>query len=77
MSKINILKYTNRKLYSKTNSRYVTLSNIYEMVKAGKDVEVLDNRTQADITADTLVKAFSTHSNLSVEEVCDLIRHRQ
>jgi polyhydroxyalkanoate synthesis repressor PhaR len=51
-----IKRYTNRKLYDTVESRYVTLDEIAEMVKAGGEVKVIDNRTKDDLTAVTLAQ---------------------
>lgn len=49
-NKILIKRYQNRKLYDTRNSMYVTLEDIAKRIKAGEDVQVLDNRTKNDIT---------------------------
>jgi polyhydroxyalkanoate synthesis repressor PhaR len=51
-----IKRYTNRKLYDTVESRYVTLDEIAEMVKAGAEVKVIDNRTKEDLTSVTLAQ---------------------
>jgi polyhydroxyalkanoate synthesis repressor PhaR len=51
-----IKRYTNRKLYDTVESRYVTLDEIAEMVKAGVDVKIIDNRTKEDLTSITLAQ---------------------
>ena len=51
-----IKRYTNRKLYDTTESRYVTLDEISAMVKQGLNVRVVDNRTGEDITDVTLAQ---------------------
>lgn len=51
-----IKRYTNRKLYDTVESRYVTLEEIAEMVKAGVDVKIVDNRTKDDLTSVTLAQ---------------------
>ena len=45
-----IKRYTNRKLYDTVESRYVTLDEIAEMIKAGAEVKIVDNRTKEDLT---------------------------
>ncbi|MFP4600104.1 MAG: polyhydroxyalkanoate synthesis regulator DNA-binding domain-containing protein [Persicimonas sp.] len=49
-----IKRYPNRKLYDTERSSYVTLDQIEEMVKEGKDVKIVDNSTGEDITNVTL-----------------------
>src|SRR5690349_11409564 len=51
-----IKRYTNRKLYDTVESRYVTLDEIAEMVKAGVEVKIVDNRSKEDLTSVTLAQ---------------------
>jgi polyhydroxyalkanoate synthesis repressor PhaR len=51
-----IKRYTNRKLYDTVESRYVTLDEIASMVKAGEEVQIMDNRTGNDLTEVTLAQ---------------------
>src|ERR1019366_6426508 len=45
-----IKKYENRRLYDATNSRYVNLEEVAQILKAGDDVRAIDVATGADIT---------------------------
>lgn len=45
-----IKKYENRRLYDSTNSRYVNLEEVAQMVKEGLEVQVLDAATGEDLT---------------------------
>jgi len=54
--KRTIKRYTNRKLYDKQESRYVTLEEIARLVRRGEDVKVVDNETEDDLTAVTLAQ---------------------
>lgn len=47
---IVIKKYENRRLYDTTNSRYINLDEIAQLVKDGRDVKVVDAATGEDIT---------------------------
>lgn len=51
-----IKRYQNRKLYDTLESCYVTLEDISEMVKAGEEMQVIDNQTKEDLTAVTLAQ---------------------
>jgi len=51
-----IKRYTNRKLYDTESSEYVSLSDIAGMVRRGETVEVVDNTTGEDLTAQTLTQ---------------------
>lgn len=45
-----IKKYENRRLYDTTNSRYVNLEEVAQMLQHGNDVQVIDAATGDDIT---------------------------
>lgn len=51
-----IKRYANRKLYDTAHSRYVTLDEIAEMIKNGEDIQIIDNKTKADLTAVTMAQ---------------------
>ncbi|MCB9532667.1 MAG: transcriptional regulator [Myxococcales bacterium] len=51
-----IKRYTNRKLYDTERSCYVTLDEIAEMVRAGEEVSIVDNKTGEDLTTVTLAQ---------------------
>ncbi len=74
-----IKRYTNRKLYDTVESRYVTLDEIGEMIKAGAEVKIIDNRTKEDLTSVTLAQIIFEEekktSKMSLETLRDLIRH--
>jgi polyhydroxyalkanoate synthesis repressor PhaR len=74
-----IKRYTNRKLYDTVESRYVTLDEIAEMIKAGGEVKIIDNRTKEDLTSVTLAQIIFEEekktSKMSLEMLRDLIRH--
>jgi polyhydroxyalkanoate synthesis repressor PhaR len=54
-----IKRYSNRKLYDTRESRYVTLLDVAELVRAGEDVQVIDNGTKEDKTDVTLALIIS------------------
>ncbi len=51
-----IKRYSNRKLYDTKESRYVTLLQIGELVRAGDEVRIVDNKTKQDLTEVTLAQ---------------------
>lgn len=51
-----IKRYQNRKLYDTSDSCYVTLEDISDMIKQGEEVEIVDNTTKEDLTAVTLAQ---------------------
>jgi polyhydroxyalkanoate synthesis repressor PhaR len=74
-----IKRYTNRKLYDTVESRYVTLDEIAEMIKAGEEVKIVDNRTKDDLTSITLAQIIFEEekktSRMSLKTLLGLIRH--
>src|SRR4029453_15740071 len=46
-----VKRYSNRKLYDTSESRYVTLDEIARWVKGGEEVKLLENESGEDITA--------------------------
>jgi polyhydroxyalkanoate synthesis repressor PhaR len=73
-----IKRYTNRKLYDTVESRYVTLDEIAEMIKAGAEVKIVDNRTKDDLTSITLAQIIFEEekktSKMSLKTLLGLIR---
>jgi polyhydroxyalkanoate synthesis repressor PhaR len=51
-----IKRYSNRKLYDVQQSRYVTLEDLEEMIRAGKEISVVDATTGDNLTAITLAQ---------------------
>lgn len=56
--KIVIKKYPNRRLYDTTESAYITLSQLADLVRQGNKVEVVDVKTGEDVTAFTLMQVI-------------------
>jgi polyhydroxyalkanoate synthesis repressor PhaR len=50
VQRVIIKKYENRRLYDTSNSRYVNLDDIAQMVREGTEVQVLDAATGEDLT---------------------------
>lgn len=53
-----VKRYGNRKLYDVQTSGYVSLEQVAGFVRAGETVEVVDNATGEDITAQTLTQVI-------------------
>lgn len=51
-----IKRYSNRKLYDTERSKYVTLDEIAQMIKAGEEVTIIDNESKEDLTSVTLTQ---------------------
>ena len=54
-----IKKYGNRRLYDTEASRYITLEDLAEIVKAGRDVRVVDAKTEKDLTKTVLLQIIA------------------
>ena len=57
-----VKKYGNRRLYDTDQSRYITLEQLAESVRQGKDVRVVDARTGDDLTTATLAQIIVEES---------------
>lgn len=49
--RVLLKKYANRRLYDTEKSVYVTLSQVSDMIKEGRQVAVIDAKTEEDVTA--------------------------
>lgn len=75
-----IKRYANRKLYDTQHSRYVTLDQIAEMIRAGDDVKIIDNKTKEDLTSVTLAQIIfeeekKQRSFLPLQAMRNIIQH--
>lgn len=76
-----IKRYSNRKMYDTTESRYVTLNDISDMIRKGTDVKIVDNQTNKDITSAVLAHVLfnkeRSRSTLSINILKGLIQSGQ
>jgi polyhydroxyalkanoate synthesis repressor PhaR len=75
-----IKRYSNRKLYDTQESRYVTLEDLEEMIRAGKEISVVDATTGEDLTSVTLAQIIlenerSRRAALPTAFLHQLIKH--
>lgn len=54
-----LIRYSNRKYYSRELSRYVTCEDVADWINAGEDVTALCNKTKRDITPTLLHAVIS------------------
>ena len=54
--KVTIKKYANRRLYDTESSAYITLDRLAQMVREGREFEVVDAKTGDDITRQVLTQ---------------------
>jgi polyhydroxyalkanoate synthesis repressor PhaR len=49
--KVKLKKYANRRLYDTEKSEYVTLNQVADLIRQGRQVEIIDAKTKEDVTA--------------------------
>ena len=59
--KIIITKYSSRRLYNTQTSEYVTLDQIAEYIRDGKEVLIIDKETNEDVTNQYLLQIISDY----------------
>ena len=70
MSRVSLLeirKYKNRRYYSSTDSRHISLEAIHRKICEGWDVHVVDASTDEDITAKVLIHILLEYEPLKVD----------
>ena len=75
-----IKRYSNRKLYDTQESRYVTLEEIEEMIRAGREISVVDAASGEDLTSVTLTQIIlenerTRRASLPAAFLHQLIKH--
>ena len=55
---IVIKKYSNRRLYDSAKKKYITLEHISDLIKSGKEIQVIDTQTKEDITKLILIQTI-------------------
>ena len=58
-STVTVKKYGNRRLYDTAASRYINLDDIAALIRAGKEVKVVDAKTGQDLTRVTLTQIIT------------------
>ena len=73
-------KYPNRRIYDTEESRFITLSDVREMVLRHEDFQVIDSKSGADLTRTTLLQIIADlesegHASVLTNKILeDLIR---
>ncbi|PIE13720.1 MAG: polyhydroxyalkanoate synthesis repressor PhaR [Rhodobacterales bacterium] len=57
--KILIKRYASRRLYNTNSSEYVTLDEVADLIRDGKDVEIRDRKTDQDLTRQYLLQIIT------------------
>lgn len=55
----SIKKYPNRRLYDTVESRYITLADVRRLVQQNVEFNVVDRKTQTDITRSILLQVIA------------------
>ena len=71
---ITIKRYSNRKLYDTSQSRYITLAELGELIRRGANIEVIDNDTKADLTEMTLTQVLMTQQKQKQKGIRNLVQ---
>ena len=74
-----VKRYESRKLYDTEESRYVSLDEIAVWVRDGQEVQIIDNRSSQDVTAQTLAQIIleegrNGRSSIPADVLRDLVR---
>ena len=72
---LNIKKYPNRRYYDATRSCHVTLDELLNLVRAGRDVRITDSRSGDDITNQVLLQIMLDRDNLKLSLFPSTILH--
>jgi polyhydroxyalkanoate synthesis repressor PhaR len=75
-----VKRYSNRKLYDTQESRYVTLEEIEEMIRTGREISVVDAASGEDLTSVTLTQIIlenerTRRASLPAAFLHQLIKH--
>jgi polyhydroxyalkanoate synthesis repressor PhaR len=70
-----IKRYGSRKLYDTEESRYISLEDIAGWIREGQMVQVVDNKTSDDVTAQTLTQIISEEGRKGTSLLPDELLH--
>lgn len=71
---IIIKRYSNRKLYDTSQSRYITLAELGELVRRGENIQVIDNESKADLTDMTLTQVLIAQQKQKQNGIRNLVQ---
>ena len=74
-----IKRYASRRLYNTDTSDYVTLEDVAALIRAGREVKIVDLKTGDDLTRQYLLQIIAEHEGrgenvLPVDVLTDLVR---
>lgn len=69
-----IKRYLNRKLYDTSKSQYITLDELFKLIQTGVSVQVIDNKSNLDITYHTYMQMlFELERKSDIPENVDML----
>ena len=76
---IIIKRYASRRLYNTETSDYVTLEEVADLIREGKDVQIVDRKTGEDLTRQYLLQIITEHEArgdnvLPINVLMDIVR---
>lgn len=76
---LRIKRYASRRLYNTETSDYVTLEDIAEVIRGGREVQIVDLKSGDDLTRQYLLQIIAEHESrgenvLPVNVLTDLVR---
>ena len=76
---ILIKRYASRRLYNTETSDYVTLDEVADFIREGKDIKIVDRKSGEDITRQYLLQIIAEHESrgenvLPIDVLTDLVR---
>lgn len=74
-----VKKYANRKMYDTTDKKYISMDNLAKLIKSGKEVSIIDNKTGEDLTTSIVSQLIARDKSsqdkvVSSKVLMDLLR---
>ena len=72
-----LVKYSNRKIYDRTKSKYVTFIDIETDIKNCRDVQIVDNATGKDVTKEVLLSLIGNRldTKMKLEDIIEIVEN--
>ena len=72
-----LVKYSNRKIYDRTKSKYVTFIDIETDIKNCRDVQIVDNATGRDVTKEVLLSLIGNRldTKMKLEDIVEIVEN--
>ena len=72
-----LVKYSNRKIYDRTKSKYVTFIDIETDIKNCRDVQIVNNATGKDVTKEVLLSLIGNRldTKMKIEDIIEIVEN--